>query len=112
MRWAMKKPLLRIEWWVRQAAFGDDVVPDVNCMLTISSGCSGAEGLILSLLEVEWNREENGVVAVKNEVSIRPDELSTIKIFRNEGTDSDCRVEDVRSLARAFNSVTFSRGGL
>lgn len=30
IRVAMKKPLLRIPVWVRQAAFGVEVVPDVN----------------------------------------------------------------------------------
>lgn len=34
----MLLPLLRIERWVRQAALGREVVPEVNWMLTMSSG--------------------------------------------------------------------------
>lgn len=47
IREPMKYPLLRIEWWVRQAAFGVDVVPDVNWMLIISSLCRGSSGMIV-----------------------------------------------------------------
>ena len=38
MRSPMDLPLFRIDRWVRQAALGMDVVPEVNCMLTTSSG--------------------------------------------------------------------------
>lgn len=36
----MLLPLLRIERCVRQAAFGEDVVPEVNWILMMSSGWS------------------------------------------------------------------------
>ena len=35
----MKKPLLRMLWWVSVAAFGEPVVPEVNWMLMGSSNC-------------------------------------------------------------------------
>lgn len=38
MRSPMEKPLLRMERWVRQAAFGAEVVPEVNWMLIVSVG--------------------------------------------------------------------------
>jgi len=44
MRAPIEWPLLRIEWCVRHAAFGDEVVPDVNWMLIVSSMCSGESG--------------------------------------------------------------------
>jgi len=45
MREPIEWPLLRIEWCVRQAAFGEEVVPDVNCMLMVSSRCRGESGV-------------------------------------------------------------------
>ena len=39
----MKKPLLRILWWVSVAPFGAPVVPEVNWMLIGSSNCSSGE---------------------------------------------------------------------
>lgn len=38
MRFPMLKPLLRIERWVREAALGVEVVPEVNWMLMVSFG--------------------------------------------------------------------------
>ena len=68
----MLAPLFRIEWWVRQAALGEDVVPDVNCMLTVSRGSrSGIDGR-----EEEDRREGNGRMALRIERSTREDELS------------------------------------
>lgn len=40
----MLLPLFNIERWLRQAALGREVVPDVNCMLTISSGWRSSFG--------------------------------------------------------------------
>ncbi len=44
MRSPMLLPLFNIERWLRQAALGREVVPDVNCMLTISSGWRSSFG--------------------------------------------------------------------
>lgn len=38
MRSAMLLPLLSMERWVKQAALGMEVVPEVNCILTMSLG--------------------------------------------------------------------------
>lgn len=38
MRSPMEEPLFRMERCVRQAAFGAEVVPEVNWMLTVSVG--------------------------------------------------------------------------
>ena len=48
MRSPILLPLLRIERWVRQAAFGTEVVPDVNWMLMMSLG--DRDGFWLELL--------------------------------------------------------------
>jgi hypothetical protein len=53
-----------------------------------------------------------GVVAEKEEVSIRDDELSTRKIFRSEGTASDSTFFPPRSGVICFKRDTFSLGGL
>ena len=45
MRSPMLLPLLRIERWVRQAAFGREVVPEVNWMLMMSSEERDRSGL-------------------------------------------------------------------
>lgn len=112
MREPMEKPLLRIEWWVRQAAFGRVVVPDVNWMLTMSSLWSSESGMMSWTPELSFMREVKGVAAENGEVSIRPAALSTKMIFRRDGTDSDCTSGNVRSAAIALSRVTFSRGGL
>lgn len=46
MRSPMEEPLLRMERWVRQAALGREVVPEVNWMLIVSVGerCWGGSG--------------------------------------------------------------------
>jgi hypothetical protein len=42
----MRAPLLRMLVWDSMAAFGCEVVPEVNWMLMISSGESGESGII------------------------------------------------------------------
>ena len=111
MREPMKYPLLRMEWWVRQAALGRDVVPDVNWMLTISSLSKALSGFT-ALVSFEEKSSKKGVVAEKDEVSIREEELSTRIIFRSEGIDADSSFFAERSGAICFRSVIFSLGGL
>lgn len=36
IRAPIEKPLFRMERWVREAALGREVVPEVNCMFMIS----------------------------------------------------------------------------
>jgi hypothetical protein len=110
----MKKPLLRIERWVRQAALGREVVPDVNWMLIvswISKGSSGITSLLLELVKLP-SGSMKGVVALREEVSIRSWELSTRIMFLSEGADADSNFDADKSGAICFNSVMFSRGGL
>jgi hypothetical protein len=97
----MKKPLLRMEWWVRHAAFGSEVVPEVNWIFMIFSFC-----------EVEYRRDSNGVVAEKDETSIRESELLTRNILRKEGmlADSTCAVSNSGTIC--LRRVTFSLGFL
>lgn len=114
MREPIEKPLLRIEWWLRHAAFGAEVVPDVNWIFTISSRCNTSSGMTVScLFELEdWKISVNGLVERKEEVSIREAELSTKMILSNEGTEVDSNFELSRSGTRVLRSEIFSLGGL
>lgn len=104
---------MRIEWWVKQAAFGKEVVPDVNWMLIISSGSRGESGTIaFPVSEEECRRDSNGVIAEKDETSIRDSELSTRKIFRSEVTLADSIFSASKSGTICFKRVTFSLGFL
>jgi hypothetical protein len=104
---------LRIEWWVKHAAFGKDVVPDVNWMLTISFGSRGESGTIaFPFSEDECRRDSNGVIAEKDETSTRDSELSTRKTFRNEVTLADSISFASKSGTICFKRVTFSLGFL
>lgn len=113
MRLPIKNPLFRILLWVKQAAFGREVVPDVNWMLTISSWRNSSSGITVSaFLEVCERRLLNGMVARKEEVSIRSSELLTRIIFRSEGTDADSNFKASRSGEMVLRSVIFSLDGL
>jgi hypothetical protein len=114
IRRPMKYPLLSIEWCVKQAAFGREVVPDVNWMLIMSSWWRGESGMIpLPVWELDSeSKDVKGVVAERGEVSIREDELSTRKMFRSEGTASDSTFFPPRSGIICFKRDTFSLGGL
>jgi hypothetical protein len=104
---------LRIEWWVKQAAFGKEVVPDVNWMLMISSGSKGESGTIaFPVPEEACRRDSNGVIAEKDETSILDFESSTRKIFRNEVTLADWIFFASKSGTICFKRVTFSLGFL
>lgn len=87
------------------------MVPDVNWMLTISSLSKALSGSTAAGLSEE-NSSKNGVVAEKDEMSIREEELSTRIIFRNEGIDADSSFFAERSGTICFRSVIFSLGGL
>lgn len=110
MREPIWYPLLRMERWVRQAAFWVEVVPEVNWMLMMSVlerywGGRGVEGSWL-------RRSRKGVVDLKGAESMRPEELSTrIKCLR-VGTVGESRLEPVRSGISCWNSGIFERGGL
>lgn len=85
----MLLPLLRIELWVRQAALGREVVPEVNWMLMISSG--DKDRSVLEVLPSACERTSLKLSrAFKFEVSIRPPEFSTRMTCFRDGTDSDC----------------------
>lgn len=112
IRSPMKKPLLRIDRCDSEAAFGIDVVPDVNWMLTISSGWSSGSGLILWRMLLEDRRSAKAVVALSCETSMRDEELSTRIKLRRDGTDSDSSFLVVRSGIICSNKVMFSRGVL
>lgn len=77
MRSPMLLPLFSMERWLKQAAFGEDVVPEVNWMFTISSGWrsdlkNGSDDLPSKRI---WLKS----VVVRNfDASIRPSELLTI----------------------------------
>jgi hypothetical protein len=87
-------PLFRMLLCVRHAALGALVVPEVNCMLIMSSTCNGASVLILT---DTWDeslcsgskRLENGVATGKSEQGKVPEELSTRTSDFSEGTASD-----------------------
>ena len=112
MRLPIWWPLLRMLWWVREAALGREVVPDVNWMLTISSLERGVSGMTCLIDDCEHIRSWNGVVAVKEDVSILPAELSTRMMFLSDGTDVDLSSDAERLGTIASRSVTFSLGGL
>lgn len=88
-------------------------MPDVNCMLTMSSLWSSSSGTtVSSFLELDARRSLKDEVARKEEVSIRFSELFTRMIFRNEGTEVDSSFEVDRSDDMVFSNVIFSLGGL
>lgn len=85
----MLLPLLRMERWVRQAALGREVVPEVNWMLMMSSG--DKDGSALEVLELVCERTSLKLSrGFRFEASIRPSEFSTRMICCRDGTDSDC----------------------
>jgi len=88
-----------------------EVVPDVNCMLIMSSTCRGESGMTACWL-VEFMRSLNGTVACRAETSIRFDELSTRNTFRRERTALDCSKEASRSGVISLSRDMFSLGGL
>jgi len=79
-------------------------------MLIISCLSSGESGT--TSWEVVLKRDVNGIVAFKGDTSTLDEELSTKKIFFNDGTDADSSLEDVRLGAICCSKETFSRGGL
>lgn len=107
------KPLLRIERWLREAAFGAEVVPEVNCMFIMSFGDNGESGITTWLAVLGSKSDMNGVVAFRFEVSNFPFELSTKMRFLKDGTVGDCSIPFLeRSGIISFRSVIFSLGGL
>lgn len=110
MRSPIWAPLLRIERCERQAAFGIEVVPEVNCILTISCGeRSRGEREASSALRSEV-MELYGVRHWYSEASTRPEEFSTNMIFRRLGIRTDCSLEDVRSWAICCRRGMLLRG--
>lgn len=97
--------------WLRQAAFGRAVVPDVNWMLIMSSRWRGESG-VTAWLVCEYRRSLKGVVDLKSETSRRPAELSTRMTLCRDGTDADSIDPEVRSGEICLSSDMFSRGGL
>ena len=88
-------------------------MPDVNCMLTMSSLCSSSSGTTASpFLEPHTRRSLKSEVARKEEVSIRFSELAARMIFRNEGTEAESSFEVDRSGNMVLSNVIFSLGGL
>ena len=97
--------------WERQAAFGEEVVPDVNWMFTISLLESRESG-VGAEVEVSLEMELQGVVARRFEGSIRPAELSTKMMCLREGIASEVREDEDRSGTIDCSKDTFDLGGL
>ena len=112
MRSPMLLPLFRIFLWVKQAALGKLVVPDVNWMLTISSECRVSsvstpcgEGPPSSKTSSYFN------IAPKcSSLLIRPWEFSTTMIFWIEGTAWEW-IEVEKLGTSSMSNGTFDRGG-
>lgn len=102
MRSPIWAPLLRMERWLRQAAFGMAVVPDVNWMFTISSGerFLGGSGRVSSEWSCSDMMDEYGVRVLNESVLTRPCELSTRIILLSVGTTSDSSFDPDRSCTR------------
>lgn len=111
MRDPIWSPLFRIERWDRQAAFGADVVPDVNWILTMSWFDNVEEGVGL-VVSVSRLILVYGVIARKDAGSILPAELSTTITCLREGAASDSSFELAVSLIIESNIGTFERGAL
>ena len=85
----MLLPLLRIERWVRQAALGREVVPEVNWMLMISSGDKDRSAL--EVLPSACDRTSLKLSrGFRFEASTRPSEFSTRMTCFRDGIESDC----------------------
>ena len=101
----------RIERCERQAALGEEVVPDVNWMFTISLLVSGEErgGGVESASE---ETAANETAARSSFGSMRPLELSTRMICRSEGTASDSILDLATSGTILLMRETLERGDL
>lgn len=109
MRSPMLLPLLRILLWLRHAALGLLVVPDVNCMFAISLGSRPWSSKALSCAPSSTTCSYRRVL-LYSETSMRPAELSTRTIFCNDGTSSDSSFEPVRFGTRCVRSDILERG--
>jgi hypothetical protein len=98
-------PLFRIERCDKQEALGIDVVPDVNWILTVSSGCKNWFSNEPAPPASKTSSYE--MVARRADISILPEELSTIITSLRDGTDSD----STRGLSR-LGIICFSKGML
>lgn len=95
----------------RHAAFGVDVVPEVNCILTTSLLDRGESG-VGAAVDASCDIEVHGVAARIADGSTRPEELSTrIMLFR-EGIASELRVEDDKSGTIDCSIERFDLGDL
>ena len=95
----------------RQAAFGAEVVPDVNWILTISLFERGESGEGADV-EESCDIEAHGVVTRKDDGSTRPLELSTSTICLSVGMASEVRVGDDRSGTMDCSKETLDLGDL
>lgn len=110
MRSPIWAPLLRIERCERLAAFGMDVVPEVNCILTMSCGERSRGGREAPSALRSEVMELYGVRHLYSAVSTRPEELSTNIIFCRLGIRADCSLVDVRSWAICCRRGMLLRG--
>lgn len=111
IRSPMLLPLLRIERWVRQAAFGIEVVPLVNCILTTSSGWRPGLGTSVPFTPGS-STSLKAMVELKASRFTRPEELSATMICFSEGTSSDCSMCDLNPCRIFLRSGTFDCGSL
>ena len=96
MRSPIWAPLLRMERCASMAALGEPVVPEVNCMLTMSVAERGEDG-VGGFVEVSWVRVDHGVAGLIVLGSRRPEELSTRIMDLRVGIAWEVRVGEDRS---------------
>jgi hypothetical protein len=112
MRSPTWEPLLRMDRWVRHAALGMAVVPDVNWMLTMSFGLRFRSVKGRPSADNSDTIDENGVKLLYEVTSTRPAELSRRMICFRVGTRLELSFELQRSPTRCWSSGILLRGSL
>ena len=107
---------------MRHAAFGEDVVPDVNWMLIISDGLSTSCTFPFSFsISLDWlpKREEKDVVALKSVFGAASDEDGKVEeVLSTKTTDFklrtafEVRMSELRLCTKSLRRGTFERAGL
>ena len=107
---------------MRHAAFGKDVVPDVNWMLIISDGLSTSSSFPYSVaisLERLPKRDEKDVVALNSVFAAAPDEDEEVEeVLSTKTTDFklrtalEVRISESRLCTKSSRRGMFERAGL
>jgi hypothetical protein len=111
MRSPILFPLFKILLWLKHAALGILVVPEVNWMFATSSGCSPWSSNVLSRSPSSMTCSYR-LMLLHSDRSTLPAELSTNTTFCSEGISSDSSFEPVKFGIRCVRRDIFDLGSL